>query len=42
MSFVNEQVAYYKSIREIEFRTELPTDFLGKVLKRELCADKNM
>ncbi len=41
MSFVNDKVAYYKAIREIEFRSELPTNLLGKVLKRELRAEKN-
>lgn len=36
MSYVNGKVAPYKAIREVEFRTDLPTNFLGKVLKREL------
>jgi long-chain acyl-CoA synthetase len=36
MDFVNEKVASYKAIREVEFRTELPTNLLGKVLRRVL------
>jgi long-chain acyl-CoA synthetase len=36
MSFVNERVARYKSIREMELRAELPTSPVGKVLKRIL------
>lgn len=40
MSFVNDKVAHYKAIREVEFRPDLPTNFLGKVLKRELRAEK--
>ena len=36
MRFVNERVARYKSIREIELRAELPTSPIGKVLKRSL------
>jgi long-chain acyl-CoA synthetase len=36
MKFVNEKVAYYKAIREIEFRANLPTNVIGKVLKRAL------
>ena len=34
--FVNEKVAPYKAIREVEFRTELPMTLVGKVLKRVL------
>jgi len=34
--FVNAKVAPYKAIREIEFRTELPTTPVGKVLRRTL------
>jgi long-chain acyl-CoA synthetase len=34
--FVNEKVAPYKAIRELEFRKELPTTLVGKVLKRVL------
>jgi len=36
MDFVNEKVAPYKAIREVEFRTELPMTLIGKVLKRAL------
>ena len=36
MNFVNERVALYKKIREVEFRKELPVSMAGKVLKREL------
>lgn len=36
MSFVNEKVAPYKAIREVEFRTELPMTLVGKVLRRAL------
>jgi len=36
MVFVNEKVASYKSIREVEFRKELPISSAGKVLKRVL------
>jgi long-chain acyl-CoA synthetase len=32
-NFVNEKVASYKAIRELEFRKELPMTFMGKVLK---------
>ncbi len=38
MSYVNDRVAHYKAVREIEFRAELPTNIVGKVLKRELRA----
>jgi long-chain acyl-CoA synthetase len=34
--FVNEKVAPYKAIRELEFRKELPISSAGKVLKRML------
>ncbi len=34
--FVNSKVAYYKVVREVEFRTELPTDLVGKALRRVL------
>ena len=34
MAFVNDKVATYKSIREVEFRSELPISSAGKVLKR--------
>ena len=33
MSFVNDKVAPYKAIREVEFRKELPISSAGKVLK---------
>jgi long-chain acyl-CoA synthetase len=36
MNFVNVKVAYYKAIREVEFRKELPTNEVGKVIKRSL------
>ncbi len=35
-AFVNERVASYKAIREMEFRTELPLSGAGKVLRRSL------
>ena len=36
MTFVNEKVAPYKAIREVEFRKDLPLSPAGKVLKRVL------
>ena len=36
MAFVNDKVASYKAIREVEFRKELPQSSAGKVLKRLL------
>jgi len=36
MDFVNERVAPFKAIREVEFRTELPMTMVGKVLRRVL------
>ena len=36
MAFVNDKVAPYKAIREVEFRKELPISSAGKVLKRML------
>jgi long-chain acyl-CoA synthetase len=36
MGFVEERVAPYKAIREVEFRKELPTSSVGKVLRRVL------
>lgn len=36
MDFVNQKVAFYKAIREVEFRKELPLSAAGKVLKRML------
>ncbi|MEM2118857.1 MAG: long-chain fatty acid--CoA ligase [Candidatus Bathyarchaeia archaeon] len=35
-SFVNDKVAPYKAIREVEFRKELPMTLVGKVLRRVL------
>ena len=34
--FVNDKVAPYKAIREVEFREELPMTLVGKVLRRVL------
>ncbi len=36
MAFVNDKVAPYKAIREVEFRKELPISGAGKVLRRIL------
>jgi len=36
IQFVKDRVAPYKAIREIEFRKELPTTPVGKILRREL------
>lgn len=36
MAFVNEKVAPYKAIREVELRKELPISSAGKVLRRVL------
>jgi long-chain acyl-CoA synthetase len=36
MAFVNEKVAPYKAIREVEFRKDLPLSPAGKVLRRVL------
>jgi long-chain acyl-CoA synthetase len=36
MAFVNDKVAPYKAIREVEFRKDLPLSSAGKVLKRML------
>ena len=36
MKFVNDKLAPYKAVREIEFRNELPLSGAGKVLKRNL------
>jgi long-chain acyl-CoA synthetase len=36
MSFVNEKVAPYKAIRDVEFRENLPMSAAGKVLRRVL------
>ena len=35
-NFVNEKVAPYKAVRELEFRNELPMTLVGKVLRRVL------
>ena len=40
MEFVNGNVALYKAIREVEFRTDLPVSSAGKVLKRLLNEKK--
>jgi len=37
-SFCRERVAAYKYPRVIEFRTELPKNAMGKILKSELVA----
>ena len=36
MAFVNDKIAPYKAIREVEFKKELPISSAGKVLKRSL------
>ncbi|NIM96277.1 MAG: AMP-binding protein [Anaerolineales bacterium] len=36
ITFCRERMAAYKAPREIEFRDELPTSMVGKVLRREL------
>ena len=36
MAFVNDKVAPYKAIREVEFRKDLPLSSAGKVLRRVL------
>jgi long-chain acyl-CoA synthetase len=36
MAFVKEKVAPYKTVREVEFRRELPISAAGKVLRRAL------
>jgi long-chain acyl-CoA synthetase len=36
IEFVRERIAPYKRIREVEFRDELPTTMVGKVLKKDL------
>ncbi len=36
LAFVNDKVAPYKAIREVEFRKDLPLSSAGKVLKRQL------
>jgi long-chain acyl-CoA synthetase len=39
-TFVNDKVAPYKAIREVEFRAELPVSSAGKVLRRLLSEKK--
>jgi len=41
IEFVEERIAPYKRIREIEFRKELPTSLVGKVLRRTLREEEN-
>ena len=36
MAFVNDKVAPYKAVREVEFRKDLPISPAGKVLRRLL------
>ncbi len=36
LTFINNKVAHYKAIREVEFKKELPLNPAGKVLKRLL------
>ena len=36
MQFVNDKVAPYKAVREVEFKKELPVSSVGKVLRRLL------
>jgi long-chain acyl-CoA synthetase len=36
MAFVNDKVAPYKAVREVEFRKDLPLSSAGKVLRRVL------
>ncbi|HVO37141.1 MAG TPA: long-chain fatty acid--CoA ligase [Candidatus Acidoferrum sp.] len=40
IQFVNEKVAPYKAIRELEFRKELPMTLVGKVLRRVLLEEE--
>ena len=42
MAFVNDKVAPYKAIREIEFRQELPISSAGKVLRRLLQEEEKI
>jgi long-chain acyl-CoA synthetase len=41
-AFVNEKVAPYKSIREVEFRKDLPVSSAGKVLRRTLRDEEKL
>jgi long-chain acyl-CoA synthetase len=36
MAFVNDKIAPYKAIRDVEFRKELPISGAGKVLRRQI------
>ena len=38
--YIKDRVAPYKTIREVEFRTQLPTTPVGKVLRRKLRAEE--
>jgi long-chain acyl-CoA synthetase len=38
--YIRGRVAPYKAIREVEFRTQLPTTLVGKVLRRTLRAEE--
>jgi long-chain acyl-CoA synthetase len=40
-AFVNDKMAPYKAIREVEFRSELPVSSAGKVLRRLLAKEEN-
>ena len=40
IAFCRERLARYKVPREIEFRDELPTSFVGKVVRRRLLEDE--
>jgi long-chain acyl-CoA synthetase len=42
MRFVEEKVASYKRIREVEFRQELPVSAAGKVLRRLLQEEEKL
>jgi long-chain acyl-CoA synthetase len=42
MAFVKEKVAPYKTVREIEFRQELPISAAGKVLRRALQEEEKI
>jgi long-chain acyl-CoA synthetase len=39
--FVNDKVAPYKALRELEFRKELPISAAGKVLRRSIREEKH-
>jgi long-chain acyl-CoA synthetase len=42
IAFVNEKVAPYKAIREVEFRKDLPVSSAGKVLRRTLRDEEKL